>query len=133
LGDAGDGKEEMKKIYYNKLVMDKIPQRIKDAGGKFSTKKLSNQDFKTELLKKVGEESDGVVGAKGRDEIISEMGDILDVLVEVKKNFKISEAEIRSAQKTAFEKKGGFQKKLFLVWSEDTGYKSNERKYSKKK
>lgn len=122
----------MKKIYYNKLVRDKIPDRIKEGGGECLVRQLKNKDYRKELIKKVGEESDGVVTAKDRKGIIDEMGDLLDVLDELRSNLKIKPMELSSSRKAAFIKKGGFKKKLFLVWSEDTGYKSNERKYDKK-
>lgn len=122
----------MKKIYYNKLVRDKIPERIKESGGVYLVKRLSDQDYCKELIKKVGEEGDGIVMAKDRNGIVDEMGDLLDVLDELKNNFKIKASEISASRKAAFIKKGGFKKRLFLVWSEDTGYKSNERKYDKK-
>jgi len=122
----------MKKIYYNKLVRDKIPERIEASGGEYSIKKLNNRDYRKELIKKVGEESDGVVKAKDRKDIIDELGDLLDVLDELRSNLKIKFTELSSSRKVAFIKKGGFKKRLFLVWSEDTGYKSNERKYDKK-
>ncbi len=123
----------IKKIYYNKLVRDNIPQIIEKAGGSAKFKKLSGKIFKKELLKKVGEESSALPDIKSRKELINELADIFAVTDEIKKLQKITEKEIKTAMKTNFDKKGGFKKKLFLVWSEDTGYKTNERKYSKKK
>ena len=119
----------MKKIYYNKLVRDKIPDVIEKSGGKYLVKRLGLSDYRKELIKKVGEESDGVVQAKDRIGIIDELGDLLDVVDELRTTLKIKASEITASRKAAFIKKGGFKKKLFLVWSEDTGYKSNERKY----
>jgi predicted house-cleaning noncanonical NTP pyrophosphatase (MazG superfamily) len=123
----------MKKIFYNKLIRDKIPERIEESGGEYLVKKLNNQSFLKELIKKVGEESDGLVKAKTKKEIIDEMGDVFDVLDEIKKTLKIKSSELLVSRKNAFKKKGGFKKRLFLVWSSDTGYKSNERKYKNKK
>lgn len=124
---------KIKKIYYNKLVRDKIPEVIKKAGGIAEFKKLSGKEFETELLKKVGEESTGLFGAKSKKELISELADVVAVVDEIKKFKKIKESELKNAMEANMEKKGGFKKKLFLVWSEDTGYRTNERTYSKKK
>jgi predicted house-cleaning noncanonical NTP pyrophosphatase (MazG superfamily) len=118
----------MKKIYYKKLIRDEIPKRIEESGGKYLCKKLNQKDFKKELLKKVSEESNGITFAKKKKEIISEIGDVLDVIDEIKKVFKISSEEIKGSRKNEFRRKGGFKKKQYLVWAEDTGYKSNERK-----
>jgi predicted house-cleaning noncanonical NTP pyrophosphatase (MazG superfamily) len=116
----------MKRIYYNKLVRDKIPAVIKAAGSEYEVKILKSKKFEKELIKKVKEEASGLVTAKNREELIKEIGDVLDVIVEIKKIKKIKDSEIRGAQREAFKKKGGFKKKIFLIWSGDDGYKSNE-------
>jgi predicted house-cleaning noncanonical NTP pyrophosphatase (MazG superfamily) len=118
----------MKKIYYKKLIRDKIPERIKDSGGTYLCNVLSQKELKNELLKKVEEEAGGVGNANNKKEIVSEMGDVLDVIDEIKKIYKISSKEISDSRKTEYKRKGGFNKRQFLVWAEDTGYKSNERK-----
>lgn len=122
----------MKKIIYNKLIRDKIPDRIKESGGDYKIKKLDIKDFGKELLKKVGEEATGLLTAKTSKELASEIADILDVIEEIKKLKKISSKDIGEAQKINYKRKGGFDKRIFLFWSSDTGYKSNERRYAKK-
>ena len=117
----------MKKTYYRKLIRDKIPQRIKQAGGKYSIRTLSGSKYQKELLRKISEEAGGLSHAKSKMEVISEMGDLLDVIDEVKKAFKITADELSKSRKKEFKRKGGFKNKIFLVWSEDTGYRSNER------
>lgn len=124
---------KIKKIFYNKLVRDKIPEIIKKAGGVAKFKKLTSRQFETELLKKVSEESTGLLSAKSKKEFVSELADIFAVTDEIKKLKKITDKEVGTAMKENMERKGGFKKKLFLVWSEDTGYRTNEKKYSKKK
>lgn len=121
----------MKKIYYNKLIRDKIPENIKKSGGYFKIKKLKAKEFERELIKKVGEEVDGLIGAKTKEKLISELADVLDVIQEIKKFKKITNQQIEKAQKESSNRKGGFKKRLFLFWSSDTGYKTNERRYKK--
>ena len=121
----------MKRIYYNKLIRDKIPEKIKKHGGDFGIEKLNNRKFEQELLKKVGEEASGLLNLKTKEELIGELADVLDVIEEIKKIKKIKNKQIENAQKLNFKVKGGFKNKLFLFWSSDTGYKSNERKYKK--
>jgi len=69
----------MKKIYYNKLIRDKIPERIKESGGDFKIRKLRAKEFKKELMKKVAEEATGLLTARTKKELISELADILDL------------------------------------------------------
>jgi predicted house-cleaning noncanonical NTP pyrophosphatase (MazG superfamily) len=123
----------IKKIYYNKLVRDKIPEVIKKANGTAEFKKLTSKQFEKELLKKVGEEASALPFVKTNKEIASELADIRAVIDEIKKVRKITDEDIQKELTSNMERKGGFNKKLFLVWSEDTGYKTNERKYPKKK
>lgn len=118
----------MKKIHYNKLIRDKIPEKIKKNGGDFKVKKLNSKEFEKELYKKISEETLGLSRAKNSKEAASELADILAVLDEVVKLKKIKQKDIEKAKKINFKIKGGFKKRLYLYWSSDTGYKSNERK-----
>jgi predicted house-cleaning noncanonical NTP pyrophosphatase (MazG superfamily) len=117
----------MKKIYYNKLIRDKIPEKMKRAGAAFEIRKLGKKEFEKELLKKVEEEASGLVAAKNNQEIIEELADVLDAVEEVRRIKKIKPSCVKKAQKENVIKKGGFRERIFLVWSEDTGYKTNEK------
>jgi len=121
----------IKKIYYNKLVRDKIPEiiKLKDAKAKF--RKLTPKQFKKYLLLKVEEEASALKTIKSKEEITNELADVIEVIEEIKKFMKISENEIEIERKKNMDKKGGFNKKLFLIWSEDTGYKTNEKRNAK--
>ena len=68
---------------------------------------------------------------KGKKEIKKELADVIAVVNEIKKVFKISDREIKKELEIAHEKKGGFKKKLYLYWSSNTGYKTNETRNSK--
>lgn len=122
--------KEIKKVYYNKLVRDKIPQVIEKAGGTAEFRTLLTEEFEKELILKVGEEASGLLNAKNNEEIAKELADIQAVIDEIKKLKGITDEDVENAMHANFIKKGGFEKKLFLVWSEDTGYKTNERKNS---
>ncbi len=117
------------KVYYRKLIRDLIPEKIAAAGAQCETRRLDDAEFQQELRKKVGEEASGIVAATTHEELIEELADTLDVIEEVKRTNGISEEEVAAAQATALAKKGGFAKKLFLEWSSDDGYKTNETKH----
>jgi predicted house-cleaning noncanonical NTP pyrophosphatase (MazG superfamily) len=116
----------MKKIYYHKLIRDKIPENIRKKGSDCLTYILPKPDFIRELLRKVGEESSALPRISEKKELIKELADIQDVIEEIKRVKNISEQEIKSAQREAHKTKGGFSKRQFLVWSSDDGYKTNE-------
>ncbi len=94
----------------------------------FETRTLRAGEFVTELLKKVEEEASALVHTKTRSELIEELADVQDVIDEIKKVKKVSPEEMELAQEKNKEKKGGFKKRLFLLWSEDNGYKTNEKR-----
>ena len=121
----------MKKIYYHKLIRDNIPANIKKAGAQGKFRKLNKKQFATALIRKVEEESSGMQTAKTKKELVSEMADVLDVIEEIKKIKKIRNADIARARKANMKRKGGFKKRLYLVWSSDDGYETNEMRYDK--
>lgn len=121
----------MKKIFYRKLVRDKIPKRIEESDGQYEVRTLSVSEFKKEILKKVEEEASGLAKAVVKKEIVAEMGDLLDVLKEAKKSFRVTPRELKASRAREMKRKGSFGKRLYLVWAEDTGYRSNEKKGKK--
>jgi predicted house-cleaning noncanonical NTP pyrophosphatase (MazG superfamily) len=122
-------KIQMKKIFYRKLIRDKIPEKMTRVGAAFEIRKLGKKEFEKELLKKVGEEASGLLKAKNKKDLIEELADILDAVNEIRRFKKIKTGEIQEVQRESARKKGGFRKRIYLVWSEDTGYRTNERKY----
>lgn len=118
----------MKKVFYNKLIRDKIPEKIEKAGEAYEIKKLRRKEFEIELLKKVEEEASALPKCRTKKEIIAELADIMDVIDETKKLKNISDNDIKKAQTENAKNKGGFNKKIFLFWSEDKGYKTNEKR-----
>lgn len=121
----------MKKIHYNKLIRDKIPEAMDKDGAGYKVKKLNKKQFRKELLKKVGEEASALPNLKNKKEISKEIADVIAVINEIKAEFNISDKEIKNELKKAHKRKGGFKKKLYLYWSDNTGYRTNEKKYKK--
>ncbi|MBI2514607.1 nucleoside triphosphate pyrophosphohydrolase [Candidatus Wolfebacteria bacterium] len=119
----------MKKIYYNKLIRDKVAINMKKRGVAFASRKLNQKEFEKALIRKVGEEADGLLQARSQKEFIDELADILNVFAEVRKLKKIKTGEMKKALAKNMEIKGGFKKRIYLTWSADTGYKTNERRY----
>lgn len=117
----------MQKIFYNKLIRDNVPEKINSIGSKCEVRKLSEVEYEKELLKKAQEEVSELVEAGDRGEFISELADVMDVMDEILKLKSISKKEIKNKQEENFKKKGGFKKRLFLIWSSNDGYKSSKK------
>jgi predicted house-cleaning noncanonical NTP pyrophosphatase (MazG superfamily) len=119
----------MKKVFYRKLIRDNIPAKMDRVGAAYEVRKLREKEFEKELLKKIGEEASGLLAAKCKEDIIEELADVLDVAEEIRRHWKIKPSCLKKKQKENALNKGGFKKRIYLVWSEDTGYRTNERKY----
>ena len=79
------------KYYYNKLVRDKIVENIKNKGSKCEFKILNKEEYKVELDKKLLEEANEVIESHSAEEI----GDLLEVILAIMKEYNISEEEIK--------------------------------------
>ncbi|MFZ6035608.1 MAG: phosphoribosyl-ATP pyrophosphohydrolase [Patescibacteria group bacterium] len=123
----------MKKIFYNKVIRDRIPSRIKAAGADYDVRVLPKKKFEQELIKKVEEEASGMQRATSRTELVSEIADVIDVIEEIKSIKKITTREVAAAQRVNMMRKGGFKKRLWLRWSSDDGYKTNEKRYDRRR
>jgi predicted house-cleaning noncanonical NTP pyrophosphatase (MazG superfamily) len=117
----------MKKVYYNKLVRDRIKDKIEGKGEACSVRAIEDVDeFTQELMKKITEEADALAHSRTREEFLSEYADLMVVLDALTATLEMSEADIRIAIAENVEKKGLYKNRHFLNWSEDRGYKSNE-------
>lgn len=103
----------MKKIIYNKLIRDKIPEIIKDQGKESSTRILSYEEYKQELLKKLVEEAQELLVSGGD---LSERADVAEVLRAVDDIFKWSTEDIEKARIHKLKDRGGFQERLYLEY-----------------
>ncbi len=132
-GCLGLKNKNMKKIYYNKLIRDGVAESMKKKGVIFETKKLSKIQFEKALLAKVVEEAGGIQNAKTRKELMHEICDVLAVIESIIKQKKINFfKELRAVWKENIKQKGRFNDRLWLVWSEDNGYRTNEKKGKRK-
>mgnify|MGYP001585920072 FL=1 len=116
----------MKKIYYNKLIRDRIPEKILKKGSKLKTRVLGRAAFERELRLKVVEEAGGVAAAASKKELLDELADLQTVVDALKRLKKITASEARAGYVKNLRAKGKFKKRLYLVWSSDDGYRTNE-------
>jgi predicted house-cleaning noncanonical NTP pyrophosphatase (MazG superfamily) len=109
----------MKKVVrYNKLIRDKIPEIIREAGWIPVTKVLEEKEFLSAAKKKVLEEAKELIQAKDKKGIIDEIIDIQELLDVLMLEVGLSKAEIKKLQTKKRKKRGGFKKKLFLIKEE---------------
>ena len=100
---------------HNKLVRDKIPEIIEKAGKTAYTHILSEEEYMTELDKKLNEKC----AEYQADKSIEELADMLEVMYAITEARGWSVSELEAVRKSKAEKRGGFKKKIYLEYVED--------------
>ena len=100
---------------YNKLIRDKIPEIIESKGGKADIRTLSDEEYLVHLEAKLDEE----VGEYHKDKTAEELADILEVVYALAESIGCSREELLEAYEKKHAARGGFEKKLFLIASEE--------------
>lgn len=103
---------------YNKLIRDRIPEIIKEAGWKPAVRKLKKAEFSNALKKKVSEEAGELIRAKDKKGVIDEIVDIQELIDALTSEIRLSKSKIKKLQAAKRKKRGGFKKRLFLVKQE---------------
>jgi predicted house-cleaning noncanonical NTP pyrophosphatase (MazG superfamily) len=115
------------RVYYNKLVRDNIPSIIQEKGEGCEVRVLvDDQEFRQELFKKIREEASALAMVQSKEEFLQEYADLELVIKTLMTELAITEADFSEVQAKNLERKGGYTARNFLLWSEDTDYRSNE-------
>jgi len=102
---------------YHKLVRDKIPEIIQQSGLKCETLTLSESEYRQALRQKVVEEAQEVAVAD-EENIITELADIYEVIDAIMETYGINRELIIAEQMRRRNERGGFQKRIKLLWTE---------------
>jgi len=100
---------------YNKLVRDKIPQIIEAAGKTFTTRTLSDEEYRHELRKKAFEELEEYMNAKDDATAVEELADLLEIIHSLAECHGATIEQVEAIRAEKAEKRGGFQEKIFLI------------------
>lgn len=101
---------------YNKLVRDKIPEIIKENDNKdCKIRVLNNEEYLEELNKKLQEEVKEYLESGE----VEEVADIEEVLRAILKAKEVSQENFEAIRKQKVEKRGAFDKKIFLISTDD--------------
>lgn len=95
---------------YNKLVRDFIPEIIKENGKLCNTEVLSDDMYIKMLDEKLNEEL--LEYQESKD--IEEIADILEVIYAIANARGYSVVQLEQIRKEKTDKRGGFEKKIFL-------------------
>lgn len=99
---------------FNKLVRDNIPNINANNGEESVTRVLEEDEYRTELYKKLLEEANEVISSKTSDETIEELADVLEILKSIAElNGRTLDDVLKNANQKKL-KRGGFEKRIFL-------------------
>lgn len=115
------------RVYYNKLVRDGIPEIIRTKGEDCSVRTLTDtQEFVQELFKKIQEEAAALAHVRTKEDFLQEYIDLTLVIETLLGELGVSPEEVAKARQANIERKGLYEDRVFLLWSDDVSYKSNE-------
>lgn len=105
---------------YNKLIRDRIPEIIQKDGNTADIIILSEESFKQAIKEKLIEEATEVCNAQVRDDILSELADLQEVMDTIKQMYNINTLEVNTIQAVKALQRGKFEKRLYLKSVNDT-------------
>lgn len=100
--------------YYDKLVRDKIPEKIEKNGEIAITRTLNDDEFKLYLEKKLLEEVKEVIDGS-KENKLEELADLYEVLITYARIYKINLEDIINQAKEKNNLRGSFNKKILLI------------------
>lgn len=100
---------------YNKLVRDRIPEIIERSKKKPVIRILKDEEYITELDRKLNEEC----AEYQADKSIEELADMLEVMYAIAEARGWSVSELEAVRKEKTEKRGAFKEKIYLEYVED--------------
>lgn len=115
---------------YNKLVRDKIPEEINSMEGrKAKFRIMDDNEYIKELNRKLLEESNEFV----EENDIEELADVMEVIEAIMKSKNINWEDVKKIQEKKKNKKGSFNRKIYLEYVEEEKRNIKEEEELKKK
>ncbi len=99
---------------YPKLVRDRIPEIIQNAGKQCDIETLSDADYRQALRAKLIEEATEAAGASD-DRLETEIADLYEVIDAILTAYNLDRADILATQTQKRRDRGGFSDKIQLL------------------
>ncbi|MBS4197092.1 nucleoside triphosphate pyrophosphohydrolase [Lederbergia citri] len=104
---------------YNKLVRDRIPEIIEERGKALKSRILDEHEFHNEIRKKLHEELKEYESANTNKYALEELADLLELIHAAASIHGADFSEIESLRQIKAEKRGSFNKRVFLIEVDD--------------
>jgi len=112
---AHEFREDDEKQEFNKLVRDKIPDKITSGGETVQKAKFTGDDLIHLLKEKLVEESIEVLDSPDRNSIIEELADVSEVIDSILEKLGADRDELHDVQRAKHDKAGGFREGFVLL------------------
>ena len=110
---------KMRTFFQNKLWRDKLVDIMQEKhNSRINWRYLSDEEFNQELRLKLAEETQDVIVAQSRDELIAELADVYEVIDSLAKLHGATKQEIVTAQTKKRDERGGFEGRKFVETAE---------------
>ncbi|RUL51326.1 nucleoside triphosphate pyrophosphohydrolase [Lysinibacillus antri] len=104
---------------YNKLIRDGILEIIEAEGLSYNSRILEEKEHLTEIKKKLYEEVKEFDETNNTEDGIEELADVLELIHAAIKVYNLSFEDLEKVRLKKKEKRGGFDKGLYLIDVED--------------
>jgi predicted house-cleaning noncanonical NTP pyrophosphatase (MazG superfamily) len=108
------------RVEYHKLVRDRVPELIRERGGRPATRVLDAPSYHVALLAKLVEEAAEARQAADAD-LPGELADVLEVLRALAASAGLTWDQLQAAADTKRNHRGGFTGRLFLEYVDQAG------------
>ena len=106
------------RIEYGKLIRDRIPEIMDADGVTYDVRVLDEEAYRHALLAKLREEAQEASIAATPEERTRELADLLEVIDALLALDGVERDEVLSIQRQRREERGGFERRLELLWTE---------------
>lgn len=102
---------------YNKLVRDGIPEILEGQRVKFGIEEMTQAEYGQALRQKLVEEAQEAAVAVETN-LVTELADLCEVIDATMEAYGIQRHEVLACQRQRRMERGGFSRKLRLLWTE---------------
>jgi len=99
---------------YDKLIRDRIPEIMDDAGVSYEIETLDDEAFERALRAKLVEEAGEAAVAAGQGDLAKELADLLEVVRALMKATGLDPENVETLRERRRIERGGFARRLWL-------------------
>ena len=103
--------------HYNKLVRDRIPEIIERDSRDYEIATMSEEEYRKALRAKLVEEAEEAAEADP-EKLVIELADVYEIIDAIMVAFGIQRELVMAEQEKRRSERGGFAKRIELLWAE---------------